>query len=290
MQCSCPASALLSHNPPKTRPAPCRYSGTAAALATLALFAAASFADPGTVTAANLAAHQALYPYDGLVYPEAKDCWTCGVPRPARSKHCSTCGRWGVRAMGGAAWATLPLLAGWNGMMRHNCCPAPGEALVSLPSAACRCIARLDHHCIWLNSCVGLGNTRWFLAFLLATAALCSYGAVWVPRGWLSGWDAGATPAAAYRLLWLSANRFLLPLQQVRRWGTSRCRLTWRRVAPGAPPSSIQAQVGGWSACGVDLAPGGVAVLPAWLPAAALCSRSAVRATCCPRLQCIHII
>ncbi len=39
-----------------------------------------------------------------------------------------------------------------------------------------RCIARMDHHCIWINSCVGLLNMRWFLAFLLSTAAVCFYG------------------------------------------------------------------------------------------------------------------
>ncbi len=53
---------------PAKRPA-ChrRYTGTAAALGCLAAFLAACYSDPGTVTAANAAAHAALYPYDGLV-------------------------------------------------------------------------------------------------------------------------------------------------------------------------------------------------------------------------------
>jgi len=40
-----------------------------------------------------------------------------------------------------------------------------------------RCVARFDHHCIWLNNCVGINNTRWFIIFLLHHAMLCLYGA-----------------------------------------------------------------------------------------------------------------
>lgn len=73
-----------------------RAGGRAYSLAcvgiSLALFVAACRSDPGTVTRANAAAHCALYPLDGAVWP-AKDCETCGFARPARSKHCRVCGR-----------------------------------------------------------------------------------------------------------------------------------------------------------------------------------------------------
>ena len=37
-------------------------------------------------------------------------------------------------------------------------------------------LARFDHHCIWINQCVGLGNVRSFLLFLLFNNIMCLYG------------------------------------------------------------------------------------------------------------------
>lgn len=64
-----------------------KYCGTSAALLVLALFVAVSLSDPGVITAADLPAHLALYPPDGLLF-EVKDCTTCARSKPARSKHC----------------------------------------------------------------------------------------------------------------------------------------------------------------------------------------------------------
>jgi palmitoyltransferase ZDHHC4 len=38
------------------------------------------------------------------------------------------------------------------------------------------CISRLDHHCIFINNCVGYGNQHWFLLLLFTTATLITYG------------------------------------------------------------------------------------------------------------------
>ncbi|KAF2654845.1 palmitoyltransferase swf1 [Lophiostoma macrostomum CBS 122681] len=39
------------------------------------------------------------------------------------------------------------------------------------------CVARMDHHCVWVNNCLGRGNYRWFLALLLSSTLLIAYGA-----------------------------------------------------------------------------------------------------------------
>lgn len=38
------------------------------------------------------------------------------------------------------------------------------------------CVLVCDHHCIWLNNCVGHYNYRWFLGFLFANVQLLGYG------------------------------------------------------------------------------------------------------------------
>eukprot|EP00727_Mastigamoeba_balamuthi_P013491 m51a1_g8765 hypothetical protein (359) ;mRNA; f:144990-146833 len=38
-----------------------------------------------------------------------------------------------------------------------------------------RCVARFDHHCPWINNCVGELNLRWFILFIVVTATLLVY-------------------------------------------------------------------------------------------------------------------
>lgn len=38
------------------------------------------------------------------------------------------------------------------------------------------CVTRFDHHCVWLNTCIGAKNLRWFLSFVAWHALLCWYG------------------------------------------------------------------------------------------------------------------
>ncbi|CAE8732764.1 unnamed protein product, partial [Polarella glacialis] len=41
-------------------------------------------------------------------------------------------------------------------------------------STCCRCISKMDHHCMWTNNCVGMHNQKHFLLFLVYTCLHCS--------------------------------------------------------------------------------------------------------------------
>ncbi|CAL9167324.1 unnamed protein product, partial [Musa hybrid cultivar] len=56
------------------------------------LFLLTSFLDPGIVTAENVSKYISAFPYDEIIYVE-KECSTCKILKPARSKHCGICNR-----------------------------------------------------------------------------------------------------------------------------------------------------------------------------------------------------
>ncbi|KAI1141237.1 zf-DHHC-domain-containing protein [Hypoxylon sp. FL0543] len=91
----------------------------------------AATGDPGVVTPATHSRYMSHYPYDFSLFHPGKPCRTCGLLKPARSKHCSVCKR---------------------------------------------CVHKMDHHCVFINNCVGYGNQHYFILLLLSTAVLTMYG------------------------------------------------------------------------------------------------------------------
>ncbi|TDG48619.1 hypothetical protein AWZ03_004948 [Drosophila navojoa] len=49
-----------------------------------------------------------------------------------------------------------------------------------------RCIRRMDHHCPWINNCVGENNQKYFLQFLFYAAMLSFYSVALVLGSWVS--------------------------------------------------------------------------------------------------------
>ncbi|KAL9835987.1 palmitoyltransferase ZDHHC4 isoform 2-T2 [Geothlypis trichas] len=105
--------------------------------ANLGCFLLCSRANPGTVTKSNAASLAKVYAYDGVLFQRGLVCPTCTLEKPARSKHCSKDLRF-----------------------------------LSNRGSVCRtCVHRFDHHCVWVNNCIGAGNAGVFLLYLLSLTA-----------------------------------------------------------------------------------------------------------------------
>merc|ERR1712189_48377 len=53
--------------------------------------------------------------------------------------------------------------------------------------AICKhCIRRMDHHCPWINNCVGEKNQKYFIQFLIYVGLLAAYAIALVAWSWYS--------------------------------------------------------------------------------------------------------
>ena len=57
-------------------------------------------------------------------------------------------------------------------------CDIPKPARSKHCSLCNVCCERFDHHCVWINACVGLHNYKYFILFLFLHAVICIYGTV----------------------------------------------------------------------------------------------------------------
>lgn len=106
----------------------------------------------GTVTKKKISGQLHIYPYDRRLFHPGVSCPTCHLLKPARSKHCSE--------------DTCALLWWWiiEETFYHP--------LLCVSGVCNRCVQRFDHHCVWVNNCIGGQNTRYFLLYLSSVCAM----------------------------------------------------------------------------------------------------------------------
>ena len=124
-------------------------------------------------------------------------CSRCNGFKPARAHHCSQCDRCAPRPHTPRARRRRP--------------PSARTHTHTHAAFARSCVMKMDHHCPWVNNCVGANNQKHFVLFVGYTALLSLYALVLLVCRMLAGagrtgqrGSFGTTPAEASHVLLMS--------------------------------------------------------------------------------------
>ncbi|PSR98291.1 Protein like [Actinidia chinensis var. chinensis] len=76
-----------------------------------------------------------------------------------------------------------------------------------------RCVLRMDHHCIWMNNCVGHANYKVFFIFVLYAVIACIYSLILLVGSIMYGSEEDEQQSdGSYRTIYVISGLLLVPL------------------------------------------------------------------------------
>ncbi|XP_020905949.1 palmitoyltransferase ZDHHC3 isoform X2 [Exaiptasia diaphana] len=94
------------------------------------------------------------------------------VPLPTESLDFSEINRNHTTQNGDSEWTACTKCEAYRPPRAHHC------------RICRRCIKKMDHHCPWINNCVGESNQKYFILFLFYTGVLSLYAIILVAISW----------------------------------------------------------------------------------------------------------